>query len=264
MKLDNKWLRWGLAVTCGLVILLLLPVLFSTGRPTTQRYVIMDNDDSELDQRDDDVGVNFGEPAVKDSGDAAVSLSTREAAAVSEPLNADSQSNAMPAADDPEGAKVVRELMQSASSEAINLSKEVEGTAKVEKATDLGTKPSVVGAVEASANLTKSGDELGSERVVKQSDVQQDAKTVSSAKQSVIASDSGCWRVQMGSFAQPQNAKILKSKLERRGYSVVTRTSSNGRLTRVLAGVADSRQQALQLKRQLKEQVGIDGVVVRD
>lgn len=71
-----------------------------------------------------------------------------------------------------------------------------------------------------------------------------------------------CYRVQLGTFAQTNNAYALEKKLSQSGYLTLIRYHEQ--YAKVLVGELASREAALQLKKQLAKRFNLQGIVVLD
>ncbi|NNL94204.1 MAG: hypothetical protein HKO64_01145, partial [Xanthomonadales bacterium] len=72
------------------------------------------------------------------------------------------------------------------------------------------------------------------------------------------------WVVQAGSFAGQDNATALVTRLRAEGFAAysVIQTDSSGTFYKVRIGPEIERQSALESAQKLKEQVGLDGIVM--
>ena len=74
------------------------------------------------------------------------------------------------------------------------------------------------------------------------------------------------WVVQLASFGQAINAKKLTDKLKQLGFAGYSRqrTKANGQtLTQVLVGPQTDRAQAMQRRTRLKQQIHLQGIVIK-
>lgn len=72
------------------------------------------------------------------------------------------------------------------------------------------------------------------------------------------------WALQVGSFAQVDNAKLLRDKLRKAGFPAFVEAGENqqDRLFRVLVGPTLTKDQAVGWQKELQEKLNLDGYVV--
>lgn len=73
------------------------------------------------------------------------------------------------------------------------------------------------------------------------------------------------WNVQMGSFANEQNAKNLQKKLLDNGYHAYTKIydTSKGKRHRVFVGPEAKKQAAIETQQKLEQKLALKGVVIQ-
>lgn len=73
------------------------------------------------------------------------------------------------------------------------------------------------------------------------------------------------WSVQVGSFLQDKRADELKDKLRERGFKAYTQNvmRKNVKSTRVLVGPRLQWEKVMGLRKNLKDKMGLEGVIVR-
>ncbi len=236
MKLDQKWLRLGLSVICGLLLVLLIPVLFvKNSKQDAQQYVVLDEGSSAEEKSEDATDTEFDSSFFSDE----TQQDNHEEAAENSPTPVEKA----PPAPSPAPSLLSQDLFI----------EDLESSA-VAKASDRSV-----------SDMPDSARQSPTPAVRATKSNQQIKKPVTHAeKKQPLSYSAVCWRVQLGSFGKLSNAESLRSKLERKGYVVTTKKSNGGHLIRVMAGEVKTREQALQLKRELERTMGINGIVVRE
>jgi DedD protein len=90
------------------------------------------------------------------------------------------------------------------------------------------------------------------------------AITTTLKPKSTSKSSGGRWTVQVGTFADPANARRLSKKLEQQKYQVTLKVVAlkQGRAVRVRVGPFDSRASATRARDIIRKNNGINGVVL--
>lgn len=71
------------------------------------------------------------------------------------------------------------------------------------------------------------------------------------------------WTLQMGAFQDVANATRFRDKLRAKGFKAYSLRSANGQLERVFVGPVIQRSKAESLRKQLTEELAIDGVRIQ-
>jgi DedD protein len=71
------------------------------------------------------------------------------------------------------------------------------------------------------------------------------------------------WAVQLGAFSKPENAQALVKRLQDKGYDAYIEEMASAKLTRVLVGIKENKQQASELLTELDKDMQLKGIVVK-
>ncbi len=71
------------------------------------------------------------------------------------------------------------------------------------------------------------------------------------------------WAVQLGAFSKPENAQALVKRLQDKGYDAYLEEMASAKLTRVLVGTKENKQQAAELLTALDKDMQLKGIVVK-
>lgn len=116
-------------------------------------------------------------------------------------------------------------------------------------------------------SLPKSSSQSASKaKVVKPASVKsKPAKPHKTSQKLLQSSVPQAWTIQIASFTKPDNAKRLVKRLRDKGFDVYTRQNQSGRrtITRVFVGPIINQAKVKKMKRQLKQQFQLKGVIRR-